>query len=1098
MSDEIVKKYENDVFANDYGDMQDVSWVNEPVAEDVKVPDYLMEKTPEQASAMLDIPKQAYAGYLDAIAATADLIAEPLVGALGKPFKGESITRETGIVPKGEPAQTTAGAITKPLAQAAVGIGIASSAAAVSGIAKTVEGSAFLTKAAPWIKGFTGDLLAFDEHTKNLTDTLNDEGMQDNTLVKAASYFLKHEDGDGAIEARLKTAAEGALIGGAADALVKGLKYVKNTQVLKDSINTVKKSATEAVKIAKTPRATKISPETIPERVGNEPTTMAVMEENAKNYIKSNFGDKIGDVPVDKVVEDARKAGQDILPQVNALALKEADSFNKLGATANDAIKVFKATGDQTVLDSTLNAFTETYALRNKSMNAIEPLAQAMAFRSKTDAIVELNKIKNAIDSGDVSTKRKLVDIIATATNPDQANNLANGLAKSKGKLTYDAAIYLWQNSLLSSAKTFVSDTVATALWQCYNAAEIIPAAAVGAFRKGVLGKMGISTAKDAASLDDAYEMFKVYGATLKGGMSALSQDIQRAAKKESSLGNVFETTATHVENTALKFGDRFGKDVDVDFLTPTSWGISPDSNFFKTLNHLNKYMPTSLMAKKDDYIAGVRYMAENAKRASRIAKSEGLTGAEYDARVNSLKSNLEKTSGYKTQDEFMDWVNKEQAIPKEDAALVWGASKQSFRDTQIATFRDELGETASSIQKVINTMPAGKIIVPFFKTPVKLVWDRFFMERSLGAIPALAMQNSTIGRMFRAGGAERDTAIGQLALSSSLHIMGWEAFTSGHAMGTMPTDKKERDLLLAAGVRENSIKVGNEWIDISRYSPIADMVLYPANIGAIYQRHEDSLGHKEDQSAYDLMLLSMSGLANTMINKTWTENILNFVDIWNSESPERMKTYLNNLAASTVPALVSDVANILAPQEHQQQALGLWESLQKRAGLKTRDALDVFGEPARKEDLWLGFLPAKNITESDDSVVQEMIRVGAYVSKPDYTLDGIRLTDEERYRLTQIMGELNVKGSIANIIDSPVYKNLSDAEKTGIKGAQSLTKSGIIKMVYDKNKEMAKMRLLNENQDLKNRIERYKTNISTLSAQKPATKTLFPKIETP
>lgn len=1098
MSEDIIKKYEDESFAQNYGDMNDVSWINAPETENVKVPDYLIDKTPEEASAILDIPKQAYAGYLDAIASVADLVAEPLVGALGKPFTGESITRETGTVPKVEPAKTTAGAITRPLAQAAVGMGMAQAAAAVSGIAKTVEGSAFLTKAAPWIKGFTGDLIAFDEHTKNLTDVLNDEGMQENALVKAASAFLKHEDNDGALEARLKTAAEGALIGGAVNGLVKGLKYVKDTQVLKDAVKTVNENAANITKDVKIPRP-KLSPTNIvPERIGNEPTTIADMEANAIKFVKDKFGTTIGDMPIEKIVEDARKAGKDIIPQVNALALKESEQFNKLSSTAGDAIKVFKATGDASVLDNTLAGFTESYALRNESMNAIEPLAQAMAFRSQNDAIVTLNKIKNAIDSGDISTKSKLVDLIATTTNPKQLDNLADGLAKNKGKLTYDSAIYLWQNSLLSSAKTFVSDTVATALWQCYNVVEVIPAAAVGAFRKGVLGKMGITTAKDAASLDDAYAMFKVYGATLKGGMSALAQDIGRAARKESSLGDAFENTASHVENVALKFGDRFGKDVDIDFLNPASWGVSPDSNFFKTINHLNKYSPLSLMAKKDDYIAGIRYMAENAKRATRIAKSEGLTGAEYEARVNSLKSSLEQTSRYKTQDEFMDWVNKEQAIPKEDAALVWGASKQSFRDTQIATFRDELGETASSIQKVINTMPAGKIIIPFFKTPVKLVWDRFFMERSIGAIPALAMQNSTIGRMWRAGGAERDTAIGQLALASSLHIIGWEAFTSGRAMGTMPKDKAERDLLLAAGVRENSIKVGDQWIDIGRYSPLADMIIYPSNIGALYQRHEDVLGHKEDQDAYDLMLASVSGLANTMLNKTWTENVLNFIDIWSSENPERMKAYLNNLASSVIPAAVGDIMGIVNPQEHQQQAIGLWESLEKRAGLKTRDALDVFGEPARKEDLWLGFLPARNITETDDHVVREMLKVGAYVSKPDYNIEGVRMTNEERYRLNQILGELNVKKAISNFIVSPAYQSLSDAEKTGIKGAQYFTKSGIIKTIYDKHKEMAKMKLLAESPELRNRIMRYKNNIASISAQKPATKTLFPKIETP
>ena len=1033
---------------------------------------------------LLDIPQQMYYGYINAVSSMADLIAEPTVALMGKPFEGESITKETGVVPETKEAETVAGSIARPLTQTAVGIG----AAGFMGVSKLAEGGKFLAKATPFIKGFAGDIIAFDEHEKSLLDALNDSELKDVGFVKAMSDFIGKDDDDGALEIRLKNALEGAFVGGVADTLMKGVKYVKDTRLAKN-VFSKGKEAVDAVLAEGEREIKKINLSSLSRKAGKAnidasrqgkvTRTNEEMLAAARANIQSNDLGELEAMAKESELPDIIVKATDIQNQ----------HFEKAKPIAIDSLERFQA-GDVSALDDGINIIEQMVRMDDQAKNVASSTAQAMQVRSKSEGVKTLNQIRAAISGGDVSSKYKLVQLFSQITDPVQRKEMVKSLSNvvsTRGKLTYDATIWIWQNSLLSSTKTFTADVLGTTLWQGYNMAETIPAAMVGAFRKGVLGNMGIKVNADYASFAESKALFDSYADALGSAVSLFAKGAKEAVENK-SLAPLATRTSEYVEKYAKDVGEKFGGDIKNDFFDIEAWGLSPESPFAKVVQFLaNNQDKTPLywMAKKDDLIAGIRYAAESARFATRTAKEEGLTGEAFHARVAELRSSMAR-SGKPAGDELKALINSE------DDVLATSLERSAFAETQRGLFRDELGTVGKNIQTIINNIPAGKIIVPFFKTPTKLIWDRFFMERSIGAVPSLIapnmFPNTRISKMMRAGGAQRDQALGQLAMAGGLQFLAWKMATDGKLIGRLPRDEGERNILLANGVQENSILVGNEWIDISRYSPIADMFLLPANMVGVYNRHEDKMGEQEDIDAFNIMQSSIAGLASVMIDKTWTKNLADFIDIVLSERPDRMKEFLRNFTASFVPALVGDVTNMLDVQKYQQQTLSLSDAFFNRIGLNTQPALDVFGRPLPKKETWYGVIPARVSEDSSDPVSEEMLKNGAYVTKPSFNFKGVRLTPAERYRYMELMNskEIDVYGQLSKDINTDFYKSLPPDGKREY-----------LQTAYSKMRGFAGKMLLAENPDLANRIMKRMEVLKTRAASSTA-ETLLPNIVTP
>jgi hypothetical protein len=496
----------------------------------------------------------------------------------------------------------------------------------------------------------------------------------------------------------------------------------------------------------------------------------------------------------------------------------------------------------------------------------------------------------------------------------------------------------------------------------------------------------------------------------------------------------------------------------------------------------------------KDDFIGAIRFDAELNSRTLRIIKEEGLTGEAAQRTKEQLRTLYDQFDSNQGLNEFVGIANN-LGVDESVATSAYTQARKALAETNKSIYRDDLGETAKRIQGVINSVPGGQVIVPFFKTPVKLMWDRYFMERGLGAVLTLPVPNSKINKAWKQGGASRDMVMGTLATSGFLHYIGYSLAVNGKVMGALPKTKGERDLLLNNGVIENSININGKWVDIGRLDPAASFLLMPSNIMSLYNANEDLMGEQDELDLTEAMRLSVQGMAELMTNKTWTQNISDFIDVFTSERPDKVETYLRNLTASAVPSGIKWGVELVNAQEYKQSADTLVESVMRRVGASTKPSLDIFGEKIKSDTKYSVFLPVKQ-TEQQDKVSAEMLRVGAYVNKPDFNFKGVRLTPQQRYRLLEIMGESEIKKGIENFINSNMYKNLPDTELRPVANSQQATKSGVIKLVYSQYIEQAKEKLMLEDVELEAKVKDKMLSKYKESPTKAATKMVLPQIK--
>lgn len=992
------------------------------------------------AGGLVEAPRQAVAGFLDATAEAAEVL-ESVFGQL--PTAGEDY----------EPLKIEA----QP--RTVTGQGVRSVSQFLTGFIPALRGAKALgvggkiTQAAA--AGAVADAAVFDAHEERLSDMVQQVPALQNPLTE----YLASDPTDSEAEGRFKNAVEGLFIGGAVDGLLKGVKLIKSHRAAKAAAEAEGKTVAETIEadgqLAKTVEeeqefipfqeaaAEKSVELKVPEfKTGATGATEeaakninlsrldttddikelidAVGEADAKN-INAARREKIENVDLPKLADDLGMTVDDLM------ARRQGEAFNAeqilasrkiLVASGENLIKLAKEarTGGDESLALFRRAMSQHQAIQQQVAGMTAEAGRALqSFNIIAASSREQERlIKEALEaSGGADVTKDMARMMSELDDPAKVGRFVKDASKAKTK---DMLYEVWINGLLSSPTTHMVNILSNVLTASLAVGERKMASMLG-------GNIppGEASAQLKGMIDGARDGFRLAAHVLKTG-----EPMDVLEKVEVSQHRAISKENLSIAGPVGQFADYVGEAVRV---------------------------PGRLLSAGDALFKSIGYRMELNAQAFRQAFQEGLTGDDAAKRV-------------------VDIVNN----PPENIKLaaVDASRYQTFTnaldDTKIGAIGD-LGKMGEKGRRMEHVGPYLRVIVPFVRTPANIMSYAF--ERT-----PLALASKNVRADIAAGGARRDMALGKLATGSMIMAVSADLALSGSITGAGPTNRKMRNMKRLTGWQPYSIKVGDTYYAYNRLDPVGAMIGIAADMSEI-------IGQTSEAERAELASAAVLSVVQNMASKTYLSGVFDLFDavFTSSTDPEsnnyKLDRYLQRLAGSLVPSGVAAIE-----REYDPAMSATYDILD---GIKSRipgfsDDLpprrNVFGEVVVLEG-GIGpdiMSPVYTSTVKEDKVSEEIVRQQAPLSMPLRVINGIELNPEQYDKLILLTaGEglrgtkgKNLKSAYKDLFAKDSYKRASDGPEGG--------KALLIRSVATAYKDAAKMQILKEYPELASQVRLERT----------------------
>ena len=357
--------------------------------------------------------------------------------------------------------------------------------------------------------------------------------------------------------------------------------------------------------------------------------------------------------------------------------------------------------------------------------------------------------------------------------------------------------------------------------------------------------------------------------------------------------------------------------------------------------------LPGTAMMAEDALFKAMAQRGELRAQAYRTATAEGLKGQDFGKRVQEL-------------------------VDRPTEEMIGSASE--FAD--YATFSKALGETGASAQRFINSHPALKLFLPFFRTPTNIM--KFVGERT-----PLGLLSESVRADIARGGATGQLATAKL-VNGSL-IMGAAAVLAqgGYITGSGPKNRAQRDLWMQSGWQPYSLNIGGKYYDISRLEPVGTLIGIAADIALI---NEFNQGEVDEKDVEDLVVASALAGYQVFSMKSYLSGVGSWMEAIND--PDRHGSrVITQLAGSVIPSAVSQPTQAYVDPKIREVRGAVDAIMARIPGLSDNleARLDLFGrERLRPGRLGPDVASPVRVSESKkDPVVDEMNRLGMAIGMP-------------------------------------------------------------------------------------------------------------------
>jgi hypothetical protein len=605
-----------------------------------------------------------------------------------------------------------------------------------------------------------------------------------------------------------------------------------------------------------------------PEELFRGPKSFSELDAQAQGVIKdqskleSLLNWKLGDRPLtDAEVKASQYLMSNTYDTVVEAAVKASTSGKEEDLLhLSNMIDTFKyvdgaRTGAGSEAGRALNAHKLSADLQNTSIDAFNANLTAQGRQQLvSDALKASGGTENILDMA------KYIKAISELPDANVAKALS-GAPKTSG---LDKFMNIMQsvaiNGMLSSPKTVVANSLANTLTTGTSVLTNYGAAGIGALR-GSTDAIRMSDANNYVKglMSGFFEAANAAGQALKTGAggpaNAIKGDLAMpmSAISAEALGIPVES------NVAAKM---IGKVVD-----GTGFAVG---------------LPSRINATADAFWGTAMYRGKVYEQAAGLAERAGLKGSEAAAYIEDKMKNVP--------------INLHEAA-------------SDFAKTNTFSKALDPGSFADNVDNMIDSIPMGRVVLPFFKTNANII------EYGFKHSP-LALLSTPIRQSIIAGGREGDLALSKVIAGST--FVGAAAYLAQQGLVTGPdtNNPKIKQALTESGIgwQPDSIKVGDNYIGISRLEPFSTML----RLGAVMSQ----LRNYVDAGEYEQMAAVAGGAAiDFMTPEMMVDGYSRLFDAWNqaskySEDKGKVANVMAEIGSRFIPfsALQRDIKNSIDP----------------------------------------------------------------------------------------------------------------------------------------------------------------------------------------
>lgn len=419
--------------------------------------------------------------------------------------------------------------------------------------------------------------------------------------------------------------------------------------------------------------------------------------------------------------------------------------------------------------------------------------------------------------------------------------------------------------------------------------------------------------------------------------------------------------------------------------------------------------LPGRFLLSADDYFKAIAFRAELralAKReAYRMVTESDLHGKQAAQEMQKIEQRI--------------LANPPDSI--DDAAKEFAA---------YTTFTRDLGEQGQKVQAALNT-PIGRILVPFIRTPTNIF--KYVGERT-----PLAFASSAVREELAAGGSRQALALAKIGLGTATMAYLGSLAAEGLVTGGGPVNKELLKIKKQTGWQPYSIKIGTEYIALSRIEPFGSFLGIAADFTEI-------AGQLSQDDANKLAAAIVVAISRNVSNKTFIKGLAGTLNAVTSQDINVVHGFLEKELPTVLPAssLLRQLTKETDPVMREVNTI--LDAFKAKVPGYSKDlppTRNLWAEPILLEG-GLGpdlVTPLYTSEVKDDPVSAELVKQQIPLSLPSRSLEGIRLTPDEYdayQRLAggmKILGGLTVKEQLLQVMQSDLYQRSSDGPDGGKK----------------------------------------------------------------
>lgn len=259
-------------------------------------------------------------------------------------------------------------------------------------------------------------------------------------------------------------------------------------------------------------------------------------------------------------------------------------------------------------------------------------------------------------------------------------------------------------------------------------------------------------------------------------------------------------------------------------------------------------------------------------------------------------------------------------------------SSQSTLREAQRTTLTYTPGTPGGASEKFISNVnalrknvPLVRTIMPVFNVPMNGVGE---LLRSIPFAHKFLDELASDVAGHR-GAALQEEAYGRYMVASGIMFMGYQMSLSGKLTGEGPSKPRARRRWMEAGNQPNSIKVGDEWVDYTRFDQIGGL------LGLIAGFNDKTVAGVKADNEKNYFTGGAAILASYFRDRSALQGITRIMNAeTDGQNSKAIEMTLASVASSiAVPTLLASSNNIDDPVLRKRNSIG--ESIQARIPLR-------------------------------------------------------------------------------------------------------------------------------------------------------------------